>query len=472
MKSRLYVIFILVLLFGASLSAAAQEVTTAFVHTTSVANISANWSYLDNPQLNGNPNKIIQVTALVSNSRRQTGVWYDSSRAKWAVYNQDLSPMAAGSGFHVAVLGGGFVHQARAGSIAGNYTVIDNPATNNNPSAMLFVTPVYNPNGASSGVYNNHSVGVFYTGGKWAIFNQDLAAMPVGAGFNVNVLGAPQARVFTVGRDGFTGNLPVSFANSGDVLLVTQNWNPNGAGGVYSNAVVQIGVEPDLREWIISANDGRPTSGASFNVYKFSAGQTSQPSPDAPQTLRARVTLPKPKTIKLIPDKNFAGIFLVKFTEGSHVRLQGKNLTVFKDGITKEEAKRLARAGVSVDETNAEVNQINALIKTYADKYGYVVGSTFKRERAGLSSPIYQQNPEAQFQEKELLEKTAGEELADLDLYYTIAAADFKDLPVQEEFMNALNKFKSVELVEAAFLTQGASVTNAAESSLVPPPPP
>jgi hypothetical protein len=39
-----------------------------------------------------------------------------------------------------------------------------------------------------TGVYNPHPVGVFYTGGKWTIFNEDLAAMPVGAKFNVLVI--------------------------------------------------------------------------------------------------------------------------------------------------------------------------------------------------------------------------------------------------------------------------------------------
>jgi hypothetical protein len=48
-----------------------------------------------------------------------------------------------------------------------------------------------------SGKYNNHPIGVWYDRdrSKWAIFNQDRAAMPVGADFNVAVLKEPtQAR--------------------------------------------------------------------------------------------------------------------------------------------------------------------------------------------------------------------------------------------------------------------------------------
>ena len=46
-----------------------------------------------------------------------------------------------------------------------------------------------NPGGVC-GVYDNHPIGVWYYGGKWAIFNQDRVAMPVNAAFNVFVLTA------------------------------------------------------------------------------------------------------------------------------------------------------------------------------------------------------------------------------------------------------------------------------------------
>jgi hypothetical protein len=51
----------------------------------------------------------------------------------------------------------------------------------------LFVTQNVNPGGSGGGVYNNHPIGVFYVQGKWAIFNEDQAPMPIGAAFNVMV---------------------------------------------------------------------------------------------------------------------------------------------------------------------------------------------------------------------------------------------------------------------------------------------
>jgi hypothetical protein len=39
-----------------------------------------------------------------------------------------------------------------------------------------------------TGTYLNHATGVYYTGTQWAIFNEDLAAMPLGVPFNVLVV--------------------------------------------------------------------------------------------------------------------------------------------------------------------------------------------------------------------------------------------------------------------------------------------
>jgi hypothetical protein len=80
-----------------------------------------------------------------------------------------------------------FIHRATAGNITGNYTTINHPHCNGDPNAILIVTQNWNP-GGGGGTYNNHSIGVFYTGAAWAVFNQDLAAIPVSAAFNVLVI--------------------------------------------------------------------------------------------------------------------------------------------------------------------------------------------------------------------------------------------------------------------------------------------
>jgi hypothetical protein len=81
-----------------------------------------------------------------------------------------------------------FIHRATAGNITGNNTVIDHPHSNNDSGAVLLVTQNYNPGGGFPGVYNAHPIGVYYDGSRWRIFNEDLAAMPTNAAFNVLII--------------------------------------------------------------------------------------------------------------------------------------------------------------------------------------------------------------------------------------------------------------------------------------------
>src|SRR5207244_1237205 len=62
--------------------------------------------------VNGNPNAIIVVSHSYNPGgvggtyhNHEVGVWYDNSVARWAVFNQDQTPMAAGVAFNVAVVG-------------------------------------------------------------------------------------------------------------------------------------------------------------------------------------------------------------------------------------------------------------------------------------------------------------------------------------------------------------------------------
>src|SRR5918997_4421723 len=58
-----------------------------------------------------------------------------------------------------------FVHRATSENVSANSTYIDNPLTNGNPDAILYVTQNWNP-GGGGGTYNNHPVGVWYDAGR------------------------------------------------------------------------------------------------------------------------------------------------------------------------------------------------------------------------------------------------------------------------------------------------------------------
>lgn len=81
-----------------------------------------------------------------------------------------------------------FTHQAGAANIFGAETRINHPLCNFRPNAILLVTYNFNPAG-TAGVRNDRPVGIYYIpgAGRWAIYNLDGTAMPVGAAYNVLV---------------------------------------------------------------------------------------------------------------------------------------------------------------------------------------------------------------------------------------------------------------------------------------------
>ena len=140
------------------------------------------------------------------------GVWYVQGARRWAIFNQDLAPMARGASFDVHVLSdeAAFVHRATAENTAEDETYLNDPLTNANPDAPPSVTQNWNPGGLVGGTYNDHPVGVRYDAEvrQWVIFNEDGEAMPEGAAFNVTV--------FPLGEPEF-----VQRATSGNI---TENW--------------------------------------------------------------------------------------------------------------------------------------------------------------------------------------------------------------------------------------------------------
>jgi hypothetical protein len=115
------------------------------------------------------------------------GVWWSGSQ--WEVYNEDQAAMPAGASFNVRWADpkdGAFVYTTTAADSQHTYATLDNPNLNNQPNAKVFVTHVRNPGGSGS-AYHDHPLGVWYTGTRWAILNEDIAKMPVGVSFNVMV---------------------------------------------------------------------------------------------------------------------------------------------------------------------------------------------------------------------------------------------------------------------------------------------
>lgn len=222
MRNAFFVAAVLTTLASASTASAA-----AFTHTVNPAAVVNNYSRIDHPSLNGNPNAIVLAQVTSSTFRGNVGVFYDTGASKWAVFREDRANLGAAS-FNI-VVDGGFRHRSTPANINSNWTYLDTPETNANPFAVVFVTQGYNPSGANLG-YNDHPVGVWYDQSvrKWAVYNEDRAAMGVGLDFYVKVFRAASTAsrpaVFEFVAASASAPLPSQAGDANTVVLLTHSY--------------------------------------------------------------------------------------------------------------------------------------------------------------------------------------------------------------------------------------------------------
>ena len=173
-----------------------------------------------------------------------------------------------------------FIHEATSSNTAGFVSVLDHPDLNGDSGRRFIVQPVYNPNGALSGVVNANHIGLFYsTGtGKWSIQNQNaLEPIPLGSKFFVllpddvddglvHVLDAGN----TIGSITTIDHAPMNGSPAGR-LVATWVRNPGGGAGPELDAGVAVSYTlANGGRWEIRTADGSdlPLGGA-FNVFGF-----------------------------------------------------------------------------------------------------------------------------------------------------------------------------------------------------------
>ena len=165
-----------------------------------------------------------------------------------------------------------FVHRATDENSRGDYTYISDPSIDGDANAVVLVVPSPDRGGGAS---YDHNIGVWYEfpdKKKWAIFNQDRAAVPAGSTFEIVVPRGPDSFVHHAGRLNTAGNRtylddPLTNGHPDAVVSVTQNWNPGGGRGVYNNHPVGVLYDEDKDKWAVYNRDGAPVpDGAAFNV--------------------------------------------------------------------------------------------------------------------------------------------------------------------------------------------------------------
>lgn len=189
----------------------------------------------------------------------------------WYLFNDDgVTPMNQGAAFNIQVQGQSdsiYIHTVKPGNLGSqnHITRLNHPLLNGNSDAIISVTPRY------KGVANDHYIGVWYEAStdRWTIFNQDSAALPVGAKFNVQVLTDSETYDQHTSAPGNTsGNAteldhPLLNGNLGAQFIVTQRWI-----GVYNNRPIGVQYSNATHRWSIANVDGAAMlQNLSFNIH-------------------------------------------------------------------------------------------------------------------------------------------------------------------------------------------------------------
>lgn len=258
-----------------------------FVHIATAGNSNSNYTSLDNANTNANPTAKLFIThnfGIFNN--HASGLWYNTVTLKWTIFSQDLSAIPVNSAYHILVADETqstvFQHTARPSNINENYTVLSNPDLDGNPNARILVTQIII---SPEYLYNNREIGVWYDGSHWAIFNQNLDAMPDGASFNVLVLKEDNSFIHTAVSGSIQGSTtkidhPALNNNPGAIIYVTQNWNGGGSSGVYNTQ--NVSTYYNGTQWTIYNEDNAVVmvENSKYNVYIGSSSFVHHTSSD------------------------------------------------------------------------------------------------------------------------------------------------------------------------------------------------
>jgi len=256
-----------------------------FVHTTTAGNSSGNVTYIDHPDLNGDPDARIVVSHNWNPSDgtgvyndQATGVWYDSGPEQWTIFNEDLSNITPDSSYNVYITPNvtNITHIATLANqgVFDSYSVVNHPLLNGNPDAYAVLTTYWNPNS----VYNDTNYAFWYDdpNNRWIIFTEDLSMIPLDSAFIIAVGGAVvQGMKHTANAGNISGNYtvithPLLDGDPDAVFVYTHNW---GASGEPSNVIVDnaTGAWYTGTNWSIFTEDNATAmpDGAEFDLLIF-----------------------------------------------------------------------------------------------------------------------------------------------------------------------------------------------------------
>ncbi len=256
-------------------------VDIAFKHTTTTGDITSNYTTLNHPLLNGNPNAVVLVQHVYSSGNRfdhNAGVWYNRITKRWTIYDNSYAGMAVGQVFNVLVIpnkSDTFVYKALSSRIlpdANDHVLrIDHPLLDGNPNAHVYVAHNWNPLGDDNHIVDSHPLGVVYFQGHWNVYHTDFEPIQVGATYNIYAT-YPQLNSYSTMSSGFNTAGSTLFLNHpslnnlpGSIFIETLNYSPGeGVSGFsypYATSAYYYG-----EWWSINRNVGPNYSSNAHNI--------------------------------------------------------------------------------------------------------------------------------------------------------------------------------------------------------------
>jgi hypothetical protein len=271
---------------NAQVGSPTRVTSSHLVVEATTANTTGDSTEINSSTSNGKPNAILFVTEYVTSTgpvdNHPYGVFY--AGAEWAIFNEDRGTMPLGVQFFVLAFSGpsstDFTVKASSGNVGGDTAFINSSKTNGKPTVKLQITQNWNPGGAG-GVYNDHNVGIWDTGPKWGVFNEDIAPMPVGPSFNILVgsgtsggtLALQKATPSNISGNGSSITNSHSTNHPFALLFVTQDWNPSDHGGTGDDTALGVAYPQSIGgKWeVLNLNGSAMANKTAFNLLIFSS---------------------------------------------------------------------------------------------------------------------------------------------------------------------------------------------------------
>ncbi len=272
-----------------------------YIHTATSSNSSGNVTYINHPDLNSNPSAGL-VFSHVWNpggsggtyNNKVTGLRYNSSSSRWAIYNEDLSGITIGSSYNVYIANPANVIThvstlANQGSFGASSTVIDDSGFNNlNPGPYAVMSNYYNP----SSVYNTQNYGFYYdlSLNRRTIYEEGANPIPTNAAFKILITGSG-AGVARFTHQSTVGNITSNYTildhpslnNNPDAAFVFSHyWGVNGASS-------EVNIDKVLSVWY---------TGTRWAIY-------TEDSSAMPTGVTFDVIIAPVSTLTYVPDNNF-----------------------------------------------------------------------------------------------------------------------------------------------------------------------